>query len=834
MIRYIIIIGFFGNILFASGNSINLKNGNSIFIKHALCLHFEGMNRRSLSQRDVIEEMLVNGSWKSPSEGESFRIDTTLFKWENIETDTSGWFKTEKLASGYAYVQIDSDKEKMMILEGSGYSMAYINGEPRIGNVYKFTEERNPWEPEFGFVYLPVKLKKGKNEFLFQCYYGRMNAVLHDPASKILINNIDLTIPDLLVNEKVDHFGGLVIVNASDKMQDNLILKTYGEGFNETITKVPSILSLSTRKVKFGFSANPFIEKENKNLTVEVLDNSGKILDKNSIEIRVLNNDETHRRTFISNIDGSVQYYAVNPARNDNKENLALFFALHGAAVEGLNHANSYYAKTWGLFVSPTNRRPYGFNWEDWGRMDALEVLDIAMKNYSIDENRVYLTGHSMGGHGTWHIGGTFPDRFAAIGPSAGWISFWSYRYRNTQKTKSKVKQLIDRTGNPSDTYTIAKNYEQLGIYIIHGSADDNVRATQSHSMIDTLKKFHKDFTYHEEPGAGHWWDNSDERGADCVDWPELFDFFARHARPAKERIKHVKFVTASPGISAKNNWITIYSQEKYFGFSNVDILFDAGVQRFKGTTENVSTLALDTEILDNSRELTIVLDDQKIENIDIKSLSKVWLKKIRGKWNLTSEPSKSVKGPHRYGSFKDVFKNNMVFVYGTKGTKEENEWAINKVRYDAEQFWYQGNGAIELVADKDFDPIKFKDRNVILYGNSETNSAWDDLLSEAPINVTSKKVTIGSKEFVGDDLVMLMIFPKQNSDVACVGTVAATGLKGMRLTNNRSYLKPGITYPDFVLMNSELLSKDDYGYKAAGFFDDEWSLKKAEVEFSN
>ena len=55
-------------------------------------------------------------------------------------------------------------------------------------------------------------------------------------------------------------------------------------------------------------------------------------------------------------------------------------------------------------------------------------VLDQVTKSLAFDPTRVYLTGHSMGGHGTWILGSTYPDRFGAIGPSAGWISFWSYR----------------------------------------------------------------------------------------------------------------------------------------------------------------------------------------------------------------------------------------------------------------------------------------------------------------------------------------------------------------------------------------------------------------------
>ena len=63
-----------------------------------------------------------------------------------------------------------------------------------------------------------------------------------------------------------------------------------------------------------------------------------------------------------------------------------------------MNQANSYRSKSWGYIVAPTNRRPFGFDWQSWGRLDALESLADAKLRYGIDPTRVYLTGHSMGG----------------------------------------------------------------------------------------------------------------------------------------------------------------------------------------------------------------------------------------------------------------------------------------------------------------------------------------------------------------------------------------------------------------------------------------------------
>ena len=49
-----------------------------------------------------------------------------------------------------------------------------------------------------------------------------------------------------------------------------------------------------------------------------------------------------------------------------------------------------------------------------------MEVLGIAKKDLRTDPTKTYLTGHSMGGHGTWNVGVHYPDKFAPIAPSAG------------------------------------------------------------------------------------------------------------------------------------------------------------------------------------------------------------------------------------------------------------------------------------------------------------------------------------------------------------------------------------------------------------------------------
>ncbi len=85
----------------------------------------------------------------------------------------------------------------------------------------------------------------------------------------------------------------------------------------------------------------------------------------------------------------------------------------------------------------------------------------------------------------------------------------------------------------------------------------------------------------------------------------------------------------------------------------------------------------------------------------------KLWLSRRAAKWEVAGRPPAALKGPHRSGLFKDAFKNRAVLVYGTHGSGEENAWAEAKARYDAEIFWYQGNGSLEVISDTDFVPAQ-------------------------------------------------------------------------------------------------------------------------------
>ncbi len=767
----------------------------------------------------------------APSSGPAAETGTS--PWLAVTADDKGWFEHQALRAGYAYIAYESPRDQVLLLEGFAHDFVYVNGEPRIGNRYGQSETYESWQPRFDFSSIPVRLEAGRNDLLFRCLRGRLKVRLRQPPREVFFNGRDITVPDLITGEAADTRGAIVVVNASAKTLRNARISVAGGGLDAQELPVPDILPLTVRKVAFPL-AGPAPQAPGESaadLTLSANDRGRRtVLDKTTIRLRAVSGQEPHRRTYVSDVDGSVQHYAVLPAQRPDRP-AALILTLHGANVEALNQVRSYSPKGWAHIVAPTNRRPFGFNWEDWGRLDALAVLAEAQKRYPTDPGRVYLTGHSMGGHGAWMVGGLFPDRFGAVGPSAGWISFVSYKVRTPVDVNTPMGQMIMRSFLPSDPFALVRNYLQAGVYILHGEKDDDVPVTEARDMAAALGKVSKDFVYHEQPGAGHWWDASPEAGVDCVDWPPLFDFFARHARPEADRVRDVEFATPCPGVSASSGWLTIEAQVRPLELSSARLHSSPADGLFSGTTQNIARLSIDLSSFEPRETLRVELDGQKLAGIAWpKPEPRLWLDRRGEKWAASTRPSAGVKGPHRSGLFKDAFKNRAVLVYGTHGSARENAWARAKARYDAEIFWYQGNGSFEVIADTDFAPAGFSDRNVIIYGHAGMNSAWRSLLGKSPVQVQGGRLTMGGRTLGGQDLGCLFIQPRPDSDIASVGVVAGTGIAGLRLTNNLPYLYPGYGFPDVLIAGPSLLTEGLAGVEAAGFFGPDWRAETGDI----
>ena len=224
--------------------------------------------------------------------------------------------------------------------------------------------------------------------------------------------------------------------------------------------------------------------------------------------------DPQHARTLKRKVAKTVtsEYLIYLPkdynARSKTRWPLILF--LHGAGERGTNlskvavHGPPKLVKQARDFpfiiVSPqcpANQR--------WDNDVLLALLDEIEEKYSMDKSRVYLTGLSMGGYGTWSLGLTHPEGFAAIAPICGGGDL-----------------IVLLLADPKKVAAL----KTLGVWAFHGGKDPVVPLAESQRMVDALRKTgckEVELTVYPEAQHDSW--------TETYNNPKLYDWFLGHQR---------------------------------------------------------------------------------------------------------------------------------------------------------------------------------------------------------------------------------------------------------------------------------------------------------------
>lgn len=773
---------------------------------------------RSMIRTDPVEASIVAGTFAQPADGSP--IGTTT--WKRAEAGADGNFPREAISEGYLFTTYDAPEAGTLLLEAYGHGMVYVNGEPLAGNPYSAP-----------YYSVPVRLKQGPNTFLFASGRG-LSARLVPPPSTVFISEHDATLPHLVPGETREQLGAVLLINTLEEPVNAALSSEFRGGPPDpapvTIILPPRSIGKHSFSLPRGTPATDADDADRSTLRVSIAPTMHGAFNPHSREFRIERRavGRTRDLTFRSGIDGSVQYYSIVPPvgfANDSMRRWPLVLSLHGADVEAHSQAGAYAPKSWCAIACPTNRRRFGFDWEDWGRLDAFEVLEQARAEFNANPRRIYLTGHSMGGHGTWQLGVHEPDAFAAIAPSAGWDSFWSYRGRRPEPGTPAAAVLRD-SGNDSDTSALLGNLVETGVAILHGDADDNVPVREARVMRDKLRALGIEPVYHEQPGAGHWWESSDEPGAECLDWPAFFDLFARTRLPEAREVRRVRLTTFNPGVTASRAWATIIAQEASFLPSTIDLQAEPHSRRIVGATTNVHRLLLRADpLIGTGGPLTVVLDGQIVHLPMVAESGETQLRKVQGAWAL-SGPDPKGKTPARAGPFKAAFNRRFLLVRGTKGTPEETAWAEALTRYHAQTWWIRGNGGAEIITDAQWLEQPDPSRNVILYGHADMNAAWEALREDCPVSVRRGGLSVGERSIAAEDICVYLAFPMRGTEVGLAGLIAPTGEAGARLAVRAGIFTSGVGIPDFLAIDSSLPAAGEVGIVGAGFFGPDWDVE--------
>jgi predicted peptidase len=143
-----------------------------------------------------------------------------------------------------------------------------------------------------------------------------------------------------------------------------------------------------------------------------------------------------------------------------------------------------------------------------WSKDILLGLLDDITNRYAVDSERVYLTGLSMGGYGTWELGCAYPERFAAIVPVCGGGDLLP------------VLPVMLANGGKGQAL------KTLGVWAFHGGKDPVVPTEESERMVNWLKLHGaQDVKLTIYPEAGH------DAWTETYSNPELYQWLLQHER---------------------------------------------------------------------------------------------------------------------------------------------------------------------------------------------------------------------------------------------------------------------------------------------------------------
>jgi hypothetical protein len=280
-----------------------------------------------------------------------------------------------------------------------------------------------------------------------------------------------------------------------------------------------------------------------------------------------------------------------------------------------------------------------------------------------------------------------------------------------------------------------------------------------------------------------------------------MFDMFRKTELNRWQKTEHgreLKFMTLNPAISNRMDFVEIKRQQRKLEASTIHVVDDG--KRMTMTTKNVAALRL----LANVAEI----DGQPVPPKRDRSM--IWNLELReGKWQIAAA------NPLQTGPFKEAMQRRMAFVYATQGTAEENAWSFAKARYDAEQWWYRGNGAVDVIADTALPGNALSNRNLVVYGHSDMNAALAKLKVSSLLSLKRNAVSMESKRLEGDFGCLFAV----EAGGGMVAVIGGTTLKGMRATDRLPLFAAGVAYPDWTILDAKTWTDGTSAVAGAGFW---------------
>jgi pimeloyl-ACP methyl ester carboxylesterase len=558
-------------------------------------------------------------------------------------------------------------------------------------------------------------------------------------------------------------------------------------------------------------------------------------------------------RGYVSKIDGSVQPYLLAPPKDfkpgDGKKYPVLIFC-HGRGEDlmELKFINGRAAPgsadkphiDGAFFVQPYGR--YCCANKFAGEIDVLEVLDSLRKQYPIDDDRIVLTGFSMGGAAVWHLAVHYADRWCAASPGAGFCETKIYQNLAAKGELATTPWYEQALWHWYDAPDYVMNLANVPLISYAGTEDPQ---QQSGTIMEkAAKEAGVPFARIWGQGVGHKYEPKA--------LGELNQRLGEYAAKGRNAVPNELTLETQTLRYNRMFWLTVDSLDRHW--QRAEVKATLGQDKIEFKISNVSRFTFDFPTLVRERkriDYGIVINGEDAGSVVIPAVVGVeprpmsFQKTSLGWRGTRGDEDQALRKRHGLqGPIDDAFLDKFLMVRPTGKPLNERigTWANSEMERAILQWHRIFRGEVTVRDDTDImravvhasakpGPEHIGDaelaaNNLVLWGDPSTNKVLEYISSKLPIKWDAKQVTLGSRTFDSATHVPILIYPNPlNPTKYVVINSGFTFREDANSTNSRQVPK----LPDYAIVDVTTPPNGHSPGKivAAGFFGEKWELRE-------
>ncbi|XP_060576275.1 uncharacterized protein LOC132733629 [Ruditapes philippinarum] len=605
------------------------------------------------------------------------------------------------------------------------------------------------------------------------------------------------------------------------------------------------------------------------------------------VQLRCRTGIQSFLFTFIDH-DGSVQHAAgIQPLQDCPGGVCPTMLSLHGTTIPPQNQADSYkhmvngefvfgFPKAWTL--APTRHGAH--NWEGPGLLTAISALESLEEMTSAadwivnkaDSKRVVYAGHSMGGHGAWHIATHYPDRALALVALAGWIKKEEYGDSNlffrhdiaTSHVEPATKFILESCIVENDADQHVTNLHGVPVVLRIGGADRTVHPWFTRRMYRLLSEQGMLVNYTEVTGKEHWWwDTVETNDGGAVNDKYLRDFVNGHIESYLSKSEETGFCTAETCDSPSSSGDQYKYQSVSFRLVCYNPALGEGMYGLKVIQQITPYRRSELQVTVSGSEINMVSRNVlrlsissshirkiqwhqanlKIDGTQISSDEMSLLKEIgqidlcykSGSWQKCENNdvhSHTSRGPLTLGPARRIAENHFKIILGTQGSEDSQMYIQQAAVYISNLFFLTSDTRTDIVKDVDVQQSDLASSNVIVLGSVDENIHTRSLLHNTPLQYHENAISLAGCRYSsprtgvltltpnGVNHLALILFGLDREGMEDVVTLAAPTIPPMTRSPFSNLV------PDYVITGPDFGPKGPGGYLCTGFYGNQWEYR--------